>query len=186
LSSFLIIPAFALIVSTTESIGQSSAPEIDWATAQADFVDSTKDPAFSRFRAVLDTKEIDSIGLPVRVVEPGNDITRSKTDIDGQGLSYSASYEDDAVQVTVIGNANNPIADVITDGLGADGAPAILVETTDAGIVASSPKYNVDYSIEVLCRLPDDDRCINSNFIEGIAESLVVVGGSQIKGGVLP
>lgn len=58
-----------------------------------------------------------------------------------------------------------------------------VYQRTEYGCELSFTRYNVSYNISVECRKPDTDpRCTGKDYIKGLAQSLVYVGGGPEDG----
>ena len=138
--------------------------------------------ALALFRsAVPDQNELDKIRLPVLV--PGTGPVRAAPRLRHQGVSYVASYALAGAKVSVLGSvsalnapAESTFAIVLANRQSE--SPAVF-ETTEDGADLSLQRYGAAYILRISCTRAADERCQWRAFLDSVAKTLIMVGGSQ-------
>jgi hypothetical protein len=152
---------------------------IDWDAAKADSENAKpalKD-SLNSFRAA-NASGLDAIRLPVLV--PGVGPVRAGPRLRGQGNSYAAVYLLNAAKLSILGTSAALIPPspetferAVTSGSGR------VFDRGEDGADLSFSKYGASYVLRLSCAKLDDDRCTKDSFLNSVADSLLVLGGSK-------
>jgi hypothetical protein len=177
----LVVAVFGSCAWMTSAYTQSAVEEeisaIDWdrATSDAETVSSTV-PALDGFRAA-NSGELASIRLPVLVPNPA--AVSANPRLRGQGNSYVVAYSLSGAKLSVLGTSvvlTRPDDQSLSQS--AQGSNRVF-DHSDDGSDLSFLKYGASYVLRLSCANPDDERCSKEAFLNGIADSLVVLGGRK-------
>ncbi|MHC2618009.1 hypothetical protein ACVIW2_000040 [Bradyrhizobium huanghuaihaiense] len=153
--------------------------QIDWNAVRADMESgaAAQHDALRSFRAA-NTGNLDAINVPVLV--PGIGPVRAAPEIKGQKTAYAAVYSLPAATLSVQGSSVSLVPPNPETFAAASGSSAGRVfDRNDDGADLSFTRYGAAYVLSLSCARPDDERCTNQAFLNGVADSLIPIGGKE-------
>jgi hypothetical protein len=175
------IAAVGITLCANSSFSQSAAEqkisEINWEHATHDAEQSSSiAPALNEFRT-NNSAELASIKLPVLM--PNTTAVDASPRLRGQGSSYVIAYTLPNAKLSILGTSGfltRPDDKVLSQS---GQAPTRIFDRSDDSSDLSFLKYGASYVLRLSCTTSEDERCVNETFLNGIADSLLVVGGRK-------
>jgi len=190
--------AFALAASAPLLLAQSTQPgapvpgaapprnasgralPIDWTKAQADRRATLQRGEAPRLQRVT-PQQLDASHLPVLL--PNTSEMRASGLVFPSPHSYAATVNLPGATVEVFGSSR---AAALTPAMEKDlkgrmklSAAGYLVSDTEYGQEISLTRYGIAYSVMITCKAPrTDDRCTKPDFLTGLANQMVMFGGT--------
>lgn len=164
----------------------AAAPErvmqpVDWSAARiARQADQVRNPeALNQFRSAVPTG-LDSVALPVLV--PGTGPVRATPRFRGQETAYTAAYVLRGARLSIFGTVfaiqlseGSAIVPQIRD---TPVGERYTFARSDDGADLDFSRFGAHYTLRLSCERSDDSRCTSETFLQSLADSLIVAGGS--------
>jgi hypothetical protein len=174
---FVISTALRTFPALGQSTVEERASDIDWERA-------TSDGATTRLTAPTlngfidaNSSELASTKLPVLAGRP--DVVAAPPRLRSQTNSYTLAYTLPDAKLSILGTSVYLVRpdDQIFGQSGGQANRAF--ERSDDGSDLSFRKYGASYVLRISCAKIDDERCAKDDFLNKIADGLLVVGGQK-------
>lgn len=164
----------------TSAVGAESAKRltntINWDEANREKEQAQSAGKAEGLRSAKIDKEADAIALPVLVPSQSGPV-RAAPNLQHQVSSYAAVYLLTKAKLTVAG-ANSRIVGLKFPGL--DNVEGTYqFQPSEDGADLSLSRFGASYTLRLSCQEPEDERCTKPAFLQGVAASLVPIGGKS-------
>jgi hypothetical protein len=170
LSSALLILA---VPAHAQDAVQRMQSAIDWIEADSAAAGSLRMDAetVEAFR-IEAASSVDETRLPVLIIGSGAKLGSPK--FRGQGIAYAVLYAPEGAKLTLLGSSSAIIA---PEGV-TFAHEGTAFESLGDGADYSFVRFGAAYTLRLTCDEPlKDPRCTKPDYLSGLAESLIVVGG---------
>jgi hypothetical protein len=173
-----------LLTSSFARAQETTDLPVDWPAVESAISIDKDSVATRRFRSLNNTA-IDNIHVPILV--PGTGPVRSTTRVAGDSNVYSGVVNIPAANLTVMGTTraleiteSDPAAPLVNiDRATGKCDFQVSNEGDELSADCGFSRFGAEYTIRIVCQIPDDPRCTSDEFLNSVRESLIAVGGTK-------